>query len=528
MVDIKNFYKTLECPDYGSFKILMTIPITILSELFNSNFDIKKSDELYKKLITTISREKSIDITTFTEKGHECIARYLVDTYEVDSIYLNSIGLGKSIAEALFCAIKKSHKAKKTIENLRKISKQLADPMMDLVKKSSMSLNMVMEPFRINQEILRSIGGVHSLMHEYTQGFGAISALEKSMKNLSIGNIIGKGFADRMKEINQSYKIIIPKINVPHEVMKIFEARKREYNSISVSIAEALKPLPSFLEISDNALKSLQALSFDIPSLYSSLELANKALLNSEKIVKGANDYFSKYRGTLPTIPEYKLPLRIRKFEESYLDNLEQEEWMLHYEASESIISSNELTSVLDKKIHDTIDRKLDNKLNKYSNILSRMDILSHPPSFFHFIKRVVQILSEDYWEVFWETKGKKFVSRPERLIQSHIGIGIGSSFGDIAFIGKEIKKGNGYIDLLINFLGRSYIVEFKLVGPGWGRGLAVQGLDQLDGYMETQNQHESYLVILDGRKTNRGEPFEEEYKMNHGKVYVITKKIYW
>ncbi len=210
MVDIKNFYKTLECPDYGSFKILMTIPITILSELFNSNFNIKKSDELYKKLITTMSKEKSIDITAFTEKDHEYIARYLVGTYEVDSIYLDSIGSGKSIEEALFCAIKKSHKAKKTIENLRKISKQLADPMMDLVKKSSMSLNMVMEPIRINQEILRSIGGVHSLMHEFTHAFGAISALEQSMKNLSIGNIIGKGFADRMKEINQSYKITIP------------------------------------------------------------------------------------------------------------------------------------------------------------------------------------------------------------------------------------------------------------------------------------------------------------------------------
>lgn len=528
MIDIKKFYKTLVCPDYGCFEILSIIPITILLELFHSNFNIKKSDELFEKLIISLAKKKSIDLTVFSDKDRKSIAQYLADTYEVKSIYLNSLKLGNPTPEALFFAIKRSQKAKKTVENYRNIAKKLADPMMDLVKKSTINLIKMIEPLQVSKEMLSSLGGFQSLMQEYTHGFGAISALEQSMRNLSIGNIVSKGFAEKMKEIGQSYKDIVPKMGISHELVEVFAARNRELKSFSFSITEAFKPIPSFLEISNNAFKSLQTLSIDMLSLYPSIELTSKALLNSERIVKGTNNYFSKYRGTLPSLPEHSIPLRIRKYEESYLDNLEQEEWMLHYEAGESIISSNELTSKLDKKIHEIIDIKLDKKLSKYSNLWKRMDVLSNPPSFFHFINRVVQILSEDYWEVFWEIKGEKFVSRPERLIQSHVGIGISGSFGDIAFVGKELKKGNGYLDLLINFLGRNYIIEFKLVGPKWARGSAEEGLEQLNGYMKTQNQDESYLIVLDGRKTERGKPFKAEYRMSHGKVHVITKRIYW
>ena len=155
---------------------------------------------------------------------------------------------------------------------------------------------------------------------------------------------------------------------------------------------------------------------------------------------------------------------------------------------------------------------------------MRRINILLDPPSFFDFLKRLVQIISEKHWEAFWKIKGEKFVEHPERIAKGILGACIAVSFGDVAFIGPETKFCNGYIDLFTTF----HIVEIKIVGPGWGIGWAKSGLTQLDKYMKIHKRNESYLVVLDGRKTDKGEQLENEYQMGHGKVYVLTSKIYW
>jgi hypothetical protein len=156
------------------------------------------------------------------------------------------------------------------------------------------------------------------------------------------------------------------------------------------------------------------------------------------------------------------------------------------------------------------------------------MNILADPPLFLDLIRKFAVDLVKDFGEVFWEKPGAKFVRNPESLAKCHLGIFLKGAYGNIAFVGREIASGRAFVDLLVNFLGFDYILELKIVGPGWSIGWAESGLDQLNGYMETFDHKESYLVIFDGRKTTKGRQMEDIYKLSNGRVYVVAARIYF
>jgi hypothetical protein len=520
MADIKFLFDTINCPDYGNLEILRSIPFKIFSKLLDSQFDIKRSAELYKELIISIVKEKSFDFALLSEKDLDYIARHYADLYEVESLYLSLKELGAPHAEALLSVLKDSPKAK-GLRRLKEPLSQIAEESMRLSEK-------IFDIFMINKKIPKIIMNLDSYFAEYSKELGLISAIEQSMKGLSIGNLLSEDLAKHIREMAQNYRDLLPKTIISDELAQAVKVRGKEFISLSDSIVNALKPISGFLDVSTEAYKSFQAISEDFASLYRPFELTNLALINSEEIVKRANNWFSNYPSFQLKVPKFKFPLEIKEFEETLIDVHLQEEEVLQFEANESILFSNKLTFDLERKIQGIVRKEIDKKEKKYSHLWRRMDILSSPPSFFDFITKLVHSLSVNYWEIFWKIKGKKFVTRPERLIKSHLGTSIDVSFSDIAFIGPEIKIGNRYIDLLINFMGIRYIIEIKIVGPGWGIGWAKKGLTQLDNYMDIYDRDESYLVILDGRKTDRGEKLENIYNMHHGKVYVISSKIYW
>jgi hypothetical protein len=45
---------------------------------------------------------------------------------------------------------------------------------------------------------------------------------------------------------------------------------------------------------------------------------------------------------------------------------------------------------------------------------------------------------------------------------------------------------------------------------------------------MHTYDTSESYLVIMDGRKTDRGKKLKDSYQLRNGTVRVINIKIFW
>ncbi len=66
------------------------------------------------------------------------------------------------------------------------------------------------------------------------------------------------------------------------------------------------------------------------------------------------------------------------------------------------------------------------------------------------------------------------------------------------------------------------------MVGANWSIGDVEGGLKQLNKYMHSENHNEAYLVVFDGRKTNKGKQLNKVYDLEHGRVHVVTSKIYW
>jgi hypothetical protein len=100
--------------------------------------------------------------------------------------------------------------------------------------------------------------------------------------------------------------------------------------------------------------------------------------------------------------------------------------------------------------------------------------------------------------------------------------------YGRVGFIGQELQAGKGYIDLLVNLFGSNNLVELKVIGGTTPVSWATSGISQLNGYMLRYNLREGYLVVFDGRKTERGEQLNDYYDVDSGRIYVKTIKIYY
>jgi hypothetical protein len=77
--------------------------------------------------------------------------------------------------------------------------------------------------------------------------------------------------------------------------------------------------------------------------------------------------------------------------------------------------------------------------------------------------------------------------------------------------IEREYAAGRGRIDLMIDFGGRSNIIEIKLVHPEDSRKTTLEeGLEQIARYDDKINADTLHLVIFDRRPEARAKPWEE------------------
>ena len=116
----------------------------------------------------------------------------------------------------------------------------------------------------------------------------------------------------------------------------------------------------------------------------------------------------------------------------------------------------------------------------------------------------------------------------PEYIAQTNLSLFLEGFFGGISFVGREIASGEGYIDILVNFLGINYILELKIIGLTRSIGWAESGLSQLDGYMQNFDSNEAFLIVFDGRTSDRGRTLEPFYNVSSGKIHVILVRIYF
>ena len=79
-----------------------------------------------------------------------------------------------------------------------------------------------------------------------------------------------------------------------------------------------------------------------------------------------------------------------------------------------------------------------------------------------------------------------------EALVKSH-----GREF----YTYSEVQLSGGRIDIVLNLLGREYIIELKMCGSSYPRSYAEGGFQQLKEYMKQRRAEYGYLVVFDGRR---------------------------
>jgi len=541
-------FTDIKCPDYGDLKIKRVIPYDLLSKYLDIHLNQKKA---FKNLISSIIENDLFDFSKLTEKDLDYIAQEISKLHGVELQYLNSRELEIPRAESLSGALKESLKVK-NIENL----KELMKPLSERLKIKTMGIERLFEPILRNEKMIKEMMGIQSRFQEMKKELmgisgigttiveiskigegiegvldvgktlGGIAGTVKAFEVLSIGKILGDHIQKQSLELHKMSLNITPKLFISETLGQAYQSRMTELFQNIGSIGDALKPVSGLLSTTEEALRSFETIGEKISTFAEPLELTNSALIESGKIVSGANNYFLKGKKIKPFLLKRRLPENFDEYEDLLVENNENSEQILQYEAGDSIILTNDIGRALKESITEDIREKIKREFSQFDYFFKRAKILGNPISFLSFLKKGAKQITRNWSHLYWKERGKKYIPSPESHAQGHLGLYISGRFDGIAFVGQELKSGFGYIDLLVNFMGTDYIIEIKMLGAGWSIGWVESGLDQLDNYMEIYNQNESYLFVLDGRITDRGRQLENEYKLNNGKVYVVTSRI--
>jgi hypothetical protein len=513
--------KTIKCPDFGELKINTYIPHDILTEFLKSQFaTIKQYNDLLKFVINT----ETVEISKLTDKDLECITRELTNIYNVEGIY-EKLSQNIPRPEALQGALKKSPKIKEAKKNLIDMSKSLEDKMKELIG----SYEKIFEPIRLHEETLRKMGGFQSAIKEIAGRTSFLDQLRDITKGWSmaesLSEILSKNTIDITKTLGASLSSMSLSTAAEHSARELFNKLSLRTNAI----ADALKITSTFHDNLKLVAESFNESITNTHILTNRFKLADTTIHYSEKLVFKANDYFSTW-WKIPEIPiGIRLPRELTEKKEKLEEKNEKSEQLLEVEADTTIVASNGIVYQLIAEI-----RNLKEKINQLPDIKSmealnrRIQILENPKNFLEHLNLFGERLGSRYWKEYWEIKGNKFVFHPERIAQGHLGMYLEGALGGTAFVGLEIQSGNGFIDIFVHCLGKKQIVEIKIIGVSWSIEGAEDGIDQLDEYMHSENCNESYLLVLDGRKTDRGRHLAEVYDRDYGRIYVVTSKIYW
>jgi hypothetical protein len=517
MAEIKLFRK-IDCPDFGEIKINTFIPHAKLAAFVEPQIDVSKH---YNDLIKTIINTDIVEISQLTEKDLECITLELARTYDVDKIYI-TLRNSAPRPEAFQGALKKRPKLKKIEDSFALINKSLIDG----IKESMITYEKIFEPIRLYESSLIKMTGSQYLLKEISKSMKFQNQFRDIAKELSIVKPIDEYLLKNLFDIKKAFAASLPSLSLSQAVERSVKEIFDQYSIRTKAIAEAIKSTSAFRDNLKLVAESFNEISKNRDFLSNQLKLANETIYSSEKIVYKANDYFSTWR-KIPEIPRKAIfPDGLVEMKAELEDNNIKSEQILEIEAGTSILTSNGIVYSLWGEVKEL--REDIKKLAGLKSLNQRLQMLEDPKLFIECLKTFADETGKDDWQIFWRTNGVKFVPNPERFAKSHLGIFLKGKFSGAAFVGREIRSGNGFIDVYVHFFGKVYIIEMKMVGSSWSISEAEDGIKQLDKYMYSENQNESYLVVFDGRKTDKGNQLNEYYDLDHGRVWVVASKIYW
>ena len=258
------------------------------------------------------------------------------------------------------------------------------------------------------------------------------------------------------------------------------------------------------------------------------LDLSVPAFDLSRRLVKSATDFFLSEPMRWENL-ENDSPYdrdespQARQADEHVLAASRQSDGLVQVAGEQAILIGNDVAIMLREVVAEEVGSSFREIFNPYKSILDRMLLLANPRSFLQTLQAFATHFQRDYWKDLWADFGKKFKQRPEGIARMALAMFITGIFQDVAFVGRELGNGDGFIDLLVNYLGLNYVVEVKILGASWSFGDAKSGLDQLDAYIQNYGDGKGYLLVFDGRVSNKGEQFESEYKLKSGAVVEVV-----
>lgn len=272
--------------------------------------------------------------------------------------------------------------------------------------------------------------------------------------------------------------------------------------------------------------------TFRVPrfSLPEQLGFATEAFVGSDTLVRTVNEFFARPVPrpeplARPSVAEPRARQAVEA--DSEIEEAADETiGLVHTTTRELIVVGSEALDVLGELVGDVVDERL----KPYAPLLERMMRLAKPKDFIGTLRAFAQHFQRDHWKALWHDVGKVFKPKPEEIAQAVLSMYLQGQFDGMAFVGRELQNGDGFVDVLVDFLGVDYVVEVKIVGGGsWGIGRVKDGLDQLDEYVKNYACPAAYLLVFDGRLTDRGEKLESEYRLKSGATaHVVTARSYF
>lgn len=275
-----------------------------------------------------------------------------------------------------------------------------------------------------------------------------------------------------------------------------------------------LKPHASVFASFEKLAEVLRVPNYFTPE---SLGFTKQLFADSESIVRSVGSFFSTPPlSRVPNVQPSTTPLELKRAFEVEAEIEEaacESESLLHTSTSRLILVGNDALVGLRGLVGGVIDERL----GPLASLLKRLEHLAKPNSFHDLLVAFATHFQRDHWKSLWAEIGMSFKSRPEEIAQAVLAAFLQGRYGDVAFVGRELGNGDGYVDVLVNFLGTDHVVEVKIIGASWSIGSAKAGLNQLDEYVQNYNAASAYLLVFDGRKSAKGEQLDAEYPLKSG-----------
>ena len=500
---------TVECPDFGELLIRPYISGGAMSAFRAQEASPQAALDAVIKI--SIESSQDFDISRLTEADKTVISQALLKSLETFDEFQTNLKTS-SLEQAFYSAFTNSE----TYKSMVKHEKQLESY------------------FDRERKLHGALHGISDFVRQATR-FTTIVPTTRFLPD-SVARL----------DLHAS---MIDRIGMRQDtISKAIESATRHVRSLEIASQQlsAFGNLQIELKASLTTLADIQSIVVPIPKLFENFDLLETRLRGfdlSEFVLGNASDAIESAGLTVQSTNEFfgnsHRPnygsSRVATEDDDLASDIEQAEvaelearFLLHEESSDLILVGNDAVNLITERVEQRVDAALEDQLAKYKPLFDRMKLLVNPASFLDVLHDFSELVRREHWKRFWREKGSKFVPAPEALANSLLSIYLGGRWHGTAFVGNELANGDGFMDIVVNFLGINNVVELKMVGAGWGIGHAESGIAQLDQYMANYGEEEAFLVVFDGRKTKTGRILNERYERENGTVNVVTIPIFF